>query len=144
MRLKKQPGRMRQQRLSLFCSIIFHPCLVSVYPLKWLWYPYISLVQRTKPTISPTFTASLSFSLLHTIGLLSLGPVWCWTLDSRASSLNLPLSLKFTHFIYLFQSSRGSLIAYPSKLVPSLPFFLIMWACSGPSPPPTQGRPRPV
>lgn len=44
--------------------------------------------------------------------------------------------------IYIFRTIRGSLIAWPSKLVPSVPFFFsIMGACPGPSPPLTQPRP---
>lgn len=61
-KLTKQPWRMRQQKLSLFYPIIFQPRLVSVYPSKTVVISSISFALRSKPTISLTFTASLSIS----------------------------------------------------------------------------------
>lgn len=128
-KLTKQPWRMRQQRLPLFHSIIFHPRLVSVYSPKRLWYPPSPLLSALKPqslSRSQPLFHSRSFCLSHTIDLLSPGPVWCWSRSGAAPSPFLLLSLfpLKIQIIYLFQSGRGSLIARPSKLVPSVPFFL--------------------
>lgn len=49
-----------------------------------------------------------------------------------------------TQIIYIFHSILGSLITWPSKPAPSVPFFSIMGACAAPSPPLTQPRPRHV
>lgn len=143
---------MRQQRLSLFYSIIFHPRLVPVYPLKRLWYPPSPLLPAPSPQAlshSQPLFHSCSVSLLHTIGLLSPGPVWCWTPNSEAPRFSLsvalfiPLKNSLKLFIYFSLAEIHSSLARLS-LSPLCPFFLITGACSGPSPPPTQPRPRPV
>lgn len=97
------------------------PACLSV-STKMVVMPHISLTLCPKPTISLTFTASLSFSLfvslVHTIGLLSLGPVWCWTPYSRAFSPFLSpslFSLKYppTLFIYI---GRAEVHSSPARL----------------------------
>ena len=130
-KLTKQPWRMRQQKLSLFYSIIFRPRLVLLYSPKRLWYPPSPSLSALKPqslSRSQPLFHSRSFSLSHTIALLSPGPVWCWhrsgAVPSPFLSLSLfPLKIHPKLFIY-FSPGRGSLIARPSKLVPSVPFFL--------------------
>ena len=150
-KLTKQPWRMRQQRPSLFHSIIFHPRLVSVYSPKRLWYPPSPLLSARKPqslSRSQPLFHSRSFSLSHTIDLLSPGPVWCWSRSGAAPSpflsLSLfPLKIHPKLFIYF---SPAEVHSSPARLSlsPPCPFFLITGAGSGPSPPPTQPRPRPM
>lgn len=59
-------------------------------------------------------------------------------------SLNIIYVFIYSEIFLIFHSGWGSLITRLSKLIPSVPFFLIMGAWSSPSPPPTQPQPRHV
>lgn len=110
-----------------------------VFVLLYRHLPLSGLIKKllfSISNISLAFIASPSFlflSLPHTTQQVSSAQILFDVGLQAAASSFLLLSL-FPHFIYLFNSSRGSLIAWLSKLVPSLAFVLdnrsLLWSIS--------------
>lgn len=145
---------MRQQKPSDLFIALPPPRLVSAYPPKQLRLSTLKLLSaRNLQWLSRSQLLILgpSLSIRQYVSSdrvpFDVGPQMLLTPLSLATTLPsvAPTPLKeTTQIIYIFHSILGSLITWPSKPVPSVPFFSIMGACSAPSPPLTQPWPRHV